>query len=46
MSYDRSPVIEELYRWARVHGMAALYSVNGAKKAWAHGAELVIGPPI
>jgi DNA adenine methylase len=32
LSYDHSPVIEELYQWARLHTFAAKYSVSGGKR--------------
>ena len=44
LRYDRSPVIEELYRWANVHTFGVKYSVSGGKSAWANGEEMVIVP--
>jgi DNA adenine methylase len=45
LSYDNSPMIVEMYRWAEVHSFTAKYSVNGRKKAWARSTELLIAPP-
>ena len=42
LSYDRSPVIEELYAWAQCHAVGARYSVTGKKTKWATNEELVI----
>jgi len=45
LSYDRTPVIEALYSWARCHVVGARYSVNGKKTRWTANEELVIVPP-
>lgn len=44
LSYDRCPVISELYSWARCLVMSASYSVSGKKTKWASNDELVITP--
>ena len=44
LSYDRSPVIEELFEWAHCHAIGARYSVSGKKTKWATNEELVIVP--
>lgn len=44
LSYDRSPVIEELYQWASLHSFASKYSVSGVKRAWVRSSELIILP--
>jgi DNA adenine methylase len=44
LSYDRSPVIVELYQWAILHSLAAKYSVSGVKRTWARSHELIILP--
>jgi DNA adenine methylase len=44
LSYDRSPVIEELYQWARLNSFATKYSVSGVKRTWARSSELIILP--
>jgi hypothetical protein len=46
LSYDRCPVISELYSWARCLVMSASYSVSGKKTKWASNEELVITPRI
>jgi DNA adenine methylase len=44
LSYDRSPVIEELYSWAEHHSIRPRYSVQGKKKEWASSEEFVLLP--
>lgn len=44
LSYDRSPVIEELYAWAERHSIGPRYSVSGKKRAWTSSQELVLMP--
>jgi DNA adenine methylase len=44
LSYDRCPVISELYSWARCLVIRAEYSVSGKKTEWASNEELVITP--
>ena len=44
ISYDRSPAIEEFYRWAVCYRIPTRYSVSGKKTNWATNEELVIVP--
>lgn len=45
LSYDRSPIIKELYAWARQYTIRPRYSVCGKKQAWSSSEELVLLPP-